>query len=88
VPLDEARFLHEPGAALVGGFELERDLVEEVEGDRGGGGLLREALEDGERALFRRKSGESLKRIGGRAFQEDEGFGRERKGGNGTEAED
>jgi hypothetical protein len=69
MPLNEARLLHKPRPPLVGGLEHQRNLVEQVEGDRGGGGILREALEKGERTLLGRESGESLKRIGGRADQ-------------------
>ena len=79
---DEARFLHKPSSALVGGFEEQRGFVEEVERHSRPAGLFPEALQDEESAMLCGEDVERLKRVGGRAFREDESVGLEREAGH------
>jgi len=76
---EEPRLLHEPGAALVGGFEHEGGLVEEVERDGRRRRFPRQALQHQQRAVLAGESGETLERVGRGALTQDEGVGVERK---------
>jgi hypothetical protein len=67
---------------LVGRLEREGDLVEQIEREVVGGVLLGEPLQSKERTVFGREQTERLKRIGGRAFKEDEGLGLELAAGH------
>ena len=86
---DEARLLHEPGLALVGALEAERNLVEQVKGDgrcagfaRFRGRTLRQALVDEEGAVFGGEDVEALEGVGRRALQQHEAIGLEREAGH------
>jgi hypothetical protein len=87
MPGDEPRFAHEPGSALVGAFEEERDVVEQVERDGSRGAFFRQALEHEDSTLFGGKNREGLKRVGRRLFQQNERIGLERGAGHFAKAE-